>query len=83
MSEFFNRISAVSGKIPSGMFNSLFKFVSGSWAKDAANVKFLGLDGYSIVLFNMHIERYPLLLSDEVRMDVPSNWDPRAIARSV
>ncbi|XP_021845873.1 MACPF domain-containing protein At1g14780 [Spinacia oleracea] len=83
MSEFFNRISAVSGKIPSGLFNSLFKFESGSWAKDAANIKLLGLDGYSIVLFNMHIARYPLILSKEVLNDVPPKWDPLAISRFI
>ncbi|XP_021745522.1 MACPF domain-containing protein At1g14780-like [Chenopodium quinoa] len=83
MSEFFNRISAISGKIPSGLFNSMFKFESGSWAKNAANVKLLGLDGYSIVLFDMHIDRYPLQLSDEVLNDVPSTWDPPAIARFI
>lgn len=83
MSEFFNQKASVSGKIPSGMFNSMFGFQSGSWAVDAANVKNLGLDGYFIILFNVHIDRYPLLLSDKVRNAVPSSWDPRALARYV
>lgn len=63
------------------MFNSMFGFQSCSWAKDAANTKHLGLDGYFIVLFTVHIERYPLVLTDEVRNAVPSNWDPAALAR--
>ncbi|XP_062113335.1 MACPF domain-containing protein At1g14780 [Humulus lupulus] len=83
MSEFFNQKTSVPGKIPSGMFNSMFGFQSGSWAMDASNVKKLGLDGYFIILFNLHIDRYPLLLSPEVRNAVPSSWDPRALARFI
>lgn len=81
MSEFFNHKCSVPGKIPSGLFNSMFGFQSGSWAADAANTKHLGLDGYFIILFNMHIDRYPLVLADEVRNAVPSTWDPAALAR--
>lgn len=81
MSEFFNRKSAVPGKIPSGMFNSMFGFQSGSWATDAGNTKCLGMDGYFIILFDVHIDRYPLVLADEVRNAVPSSWDPAALAR--
>lgn len=85
MCELLNRKSGVPGKIPSGLFNSMFKYESGSssWAKDAANTKMLGLNGYSIVLFNLHIDRYPLLLSDEVRNEVPHTWDPHALARFI
>ncbi|PON67400.1 Membrane attack complex component/perforin (MACPF) domain containing protein [Parasponia andersonii] len=83
MSEFFNQKSSLPGNIPSGLFNSMFGFQSGSWATDAANVKNLGLDGYFIILFNVHIDRYPLVLSDEVRNAVPSSWDPRALARFI
>lgn len=81
MSEFFNRNSSVPGKIPSGVFNAMFGFNSDSWATDAANTKFLGFDGYFIILFNVHIDRFPLVLSDEVRDAVPSSWDPSALAR--
>lgn len=83
MSESFNMKSSVPGKIPSGMFNSMFGFESGSWATEAANTKFLGLDGYSIIMFNAHIDRYPLALSDEVRNAVPSSWDPCGLARFI
>ncbi|KAG7980144.1 hypothetical protein I3843_05G167200 [Carya illinoinensis] len=83
MSEFFNQKSSVTGKIPSGCFNAMFGFQRGSWATDAANTKYLGLDGYYIILFNVHIDRFPLVLSDEVRDAVPSCWDARALARFI
>ncbi|XVF43437.1 hypothetical protein PTKIN_Ptkin02bG0040100 [Pterospermum kingtungense] len=83
MAEFFNQKCNGPGKIPSGQFNSIFGFQSGSWAKDAANTKYLGLDGYFINLFILHIRRYPLLLSDEVLNAVPSSWDPCALARFI
>ncbi|KAH6790376.1 MAC/Perforin domain-containing protein [Perilla frutescens var. frutescens] len=83
MSEFFNHKCSVPGKIPSGLFNSMFGFESGSWAVDASNTKNLGLDGYYIVLFSVHIHRYPLILADQVKDDVPSTWDPAALARFI
>ncbi|WCJ33647.1 MAC/Perforin domain-containing protein [Euphorbia peplus] len=83
MSELFNQKSAVPGKIPSGMFNAKFGFEGGSWGADAAETKCLGLDGYFIVLFDVHIDRYPLVLSDDVRNAVPSSWDPSALARFI
>lgn len=83
MSELFNQKASVPGKIPSGMFNAMFGFQSGSWARDAAKTKYLALDGYFIVLFSLHIHRYPLLLSEDVRNAVPSTWDPCALARFI
>ncbi|KAL8520796.1 hypothetical protein ACS0TY_011374 [Phlomoides rotata] len=83
MSEFFNQKSSVPGKVPSGLFNSMFGFQSGSWAVDASNTKNLGLDGYFIVLFSVHIDRFPLILADQVRNAVPSTWDPSALARFI
>ncbi|KAL3731277.1 hypothetical protein ACJRO7_028192 [Eucalyptus globulus] len=83
MSEWFNQKSAVLGKIPSGLFNSMFEFQSNCWAHDAANIRYLGLDGYFIALFNLHIDRYPLVLADEVLQAVPAAWDPSALARFV
>ncbi|KAE9597528.1 putative membrane attack complex component/perforin (MACPF) domain-containing protein [Lupinus albus] len=83
MSELFNQKSSIPGKIPSGCFNAVFGFDEGSWASDAANTKYLGLDGYFITLFNLHIHRYPLLLSKQVLQAVPSSWDPPALARFI
>jgi len=81
MSEFFNQKASVPGKIPSGLFNSMFAFESDTWAADAADTKCLALDGCFITLFNFRIDRYPLVLCDEVRDAVPSSWDPCALAR--
>ncbi|KAH1030643.1 hypothetical protein J1N35_042817 [Gossypium stocksii] len=83
MAEFFNKKCSIPGKIPSGRFNTMFGFQSGSWGKDAANTKCLGIDGYYIILFNLHIHRYPLLLSPHVLNDLPSTWDPYALARFI
>ncbi|KAJ8760913.1 hypothetical protein K2173_021951 [Erythroxylum novogranatense] len=82
MSELFNQKSSVPGKIPSGHFNAMFGY-QGCWATDAAKTKHLGLDGYFIVLSDVHIDRYPLVLVDEVRNAVPSFWDPAALARFI
>ncbi|CAL0312400.1 unnamed protein product [Lupinus luteus] len=81
MSEVLNQKSSISGKIPSGYFNNMFGFDDEvSWACDAANTKYLGLDGYFITLFNLHIHRYPLILSKQLLQAVPSSWDPPALA---
>ncbi|XP_004503342.1 MACPF domain-containing protein At1g14780 [Cicer arietinum] len=83
MSELFNQKSSILGKIPSGYFNAMFGFDEGSWAAEAANTKGLGLDGYLIKLFNLHIHHCPLLLSKQVLQDVPSSWDPPSLARFI
>ncbi|XP_031257404.1 MACPF domain-containing protein At1g14780-like [Pistacia vera] len=83
MSEFFNQKNSIPGKIPSGYFNAMFNLESGSWATDAAHTKCLGLDGYFIALFNLRIDRYPLVLSDEIRNAVPSFWDPCVLSRFI
>lgn len=81
MSELFNQKSSIPGKIPSGYFNAMFGFDESSWASDAINTKCLVLDGYFIKLFNLHIDRFPLILSKLVLQAVPSSWDPPALAR--
>ncbi|KAG5014788.1 hypothetical protein JHK85_020924 [Glycine max] len=83
MSELFNQKSSIPGRIPSGYFNTVFGFHEGSWATDAANTKCLGIDGYFIKLFNAHIDRYPLVLSQRILEAVPSSWDPHALARFI
>lgn len=81
MSTFFNQRSSLSGKIPNGLFNAMFGFGSASWAKDATDTKCLALDGYFISLFNLRIDRCSLKLRDQIRKDVPTTWQPHAIAR--
>ncbi|XP_062220230.1 MACPF domain-containing protein At1g14780-like [Phragmites australis] len=80
MSELFNQRSSVEGKIPSGLFNASFDLDSGSWAQDASATKCLAMDGYFISLFDLRLDRRPLVLADHVLRDVPAAWDPSAIA---
>ncbi|WOL20130.1 hypothetical protein Cni_G28932 [Canna indica] len=83
MSELFNHRNSMAGKIPSGLFNCMFDFDSGAWAQDASNTKFLAMDGYFITLFELRIENQPFTLLDHVIKEVPSSWDPSAIARFI
>ena len=83
MSEYFNRRSSLEGKIPSGLFNSMFRFNGGSWAFDAEQTKCLALDGYFISLFNLRIDRPAFALSDDVIQAVPSTWDPAGLTRCI
>lgn len=80
MSEKFNQEVSLSGKIPTGHFNSVFQF-SGVWQRDAANTKSLAFDGVSITLYNIALDKAHVVLSDHVKQDVPSSWDPAALAR--
>lgn len=81
MSEQFNQELALSGKIPTGHFNTAFEF-TGGWQKDAANTKTLAFDGVSITLYSVALEKSQVALRDEVKQAVPSSWDPAALARS-
>lgn len=80
MSEQFNQDISLSGKIPSGLFNTMFEF-SGSWQKDAANTKTLAFDGVFITLYTVALEKTQVELADHVKQAVPSAWDPAALAR--
>ncbi|KAG0516450.1 hypothetical protein BDA96_09G004300 [Sorghum bicolor] len=82
MSEQFNRELSLTGKIPSGMFNSMFDF-SGCWQKDAANTKSLAFDGWYISLYTVALSKSRILLRDHVTQAVPSTWDPAALARFI
>nr|POF17283.1 macpf domain-containing protein [Quercus suber] len=82
MSEQFNQELSLSGKIPSGHFNSAFEF-TGGWQKDAANTKTLAFDGVSVTLYNIALEKSQVVLHDHVKQAVPSSWDPAALARFI
>ncbi|CAM8936298.1 unnamed protein product [Rhodiola kirilowii] len=82
MAEQFNQDMSLSGKIPSGHFNSSFDF-SGSWQKDASNTKTLAFDGVFIILYNVALQKSQLLLHNFVKEAVPSSWDPAALARFI
>ncbi|KAL4184011.1 hypothetical protein AMTRI_Chr11g157920 [Amborella trichopoda] len=79
MSEQFNQELSLSGKIPSGLFNTMFEF-SGGWQKDAANTKNLAFDGWFIILYTVALAKSQITLRDHVKRDVPSSWDPAALA---
>lgn len=80
MSELFNQEVSLSGKIPTGHFNTAFEF-TGSWQKDAANTKALAFDGVSFTLYNIALEKSQVVLHGHVKQAVPSSWDPAALAR--
>uniref|UniRef100_A0A0A9HPF4 MACPF domain-containing protein n=1 Tax=Arundo donax TaxID=35708 RepID=A0A0A9HPF4_ARUDO len=80
MSELFNLKNSLTGKIPSGLFNSCFDLDSSSWAEDASATKCLAFDGYFISLLDLRLDCRPVVLADHVIRDVPAAWDPSAIA---
>ncbi|XP_066371094.1 MACPF domain-containing protein At1g14780-like isoform X1 [Miscanthus floridulus] len=80
MSEVFNHRNSLTGKIPSGLFNSCFDLECGSWAEDASATKCLAFDGYFISLLDLCLDCRPLALADHVVRDVPAAWDPSTIA---
>lgn len=82
MSEHFNQDLSLSGKIPSGQFNSAFGF-SGCWQKDAANTKALAIDGIFITYYSIALEKSQAVLHGHVKEAVPSTWDPAALARFI
>lgn len=79
MSEQFNQEMCLSGKIPSGLFNEMFNFKS-CWQKDATATKSLAFDGWFITLYNVELARFQITLSESVKQDVPSTWDPSSVA---
>lgn len=82
MSEQFNQELSVAGKIPSGLFNSMFEF-SGYWQRDASTTKTLAFDGVFITLYTVALEKSQLVLSDHVKKAVPSSWEPAALSRFI
>lgn len=80
MSENFNRELNISGKIPSGLFNTMFRF-SHSWQKDAASTKSLAYDGWFITLYTVALSKSQIILREHVKEAVPSSWDPMALGR--
>ena len=80
MSEQFNHELSLSGKIPSGFFNSMFGY-KGCWQKDAPTTKNLAFDGWFITLYNIELAKSQITLSEKVKQEVPSSWDPTALAQ--
>ncbi|KAK4439972.1 MACPF domain-containing protein NSL1 [Sesamum alatum] len=82
MSEHFNQELSLSGKIPSGLFNAMFGF-KGCWQNDASTTKILAFDGWLITLYTIELERSQITLSNKVKQEVPSTWDPAALAEFI
>lgn len=79
MSAHFNQELSLSGKIPSGLFNTMFGF-KGCWQNDASTTKILAFDGWFIGLYTVELERSQITLCDSVKKELPSTWDPAALA---
>ncbi|MQK22372.1 hypothetical protein EI013_28805, partial [Escherichia coli] len=73
---------SLSGKIPSGLFNTMFDMRKG-WPKDAASTKNLAFDGWFITLYNVELDRTNITLSENVKQEVPSSWNPTALAEFI
>ncbi|KAM0036199.1 putative MACPF domain-containing protein CAD1/NSL1 [Helianthus debilis subsp. tardiflorus] len=82
MSEQFNQEISLTGKIPSGLFNTMFEF-SGSWQKDASSTKTLAFDGVFISLYTVALGKSQMVLCDHVKNAVPSSWEPGLLARFI
>lgn len=76
----FNQAAAIDGKMPLGLFNTMYSF-TGPWQTDQHATKALALDGWFIKLYNLQLTRTPLALHDEIRKAIPSSWEPKALAR--
>ncbi|KAJ0912883.1 putative membrane attack complex component/perforin (MACPF) domain-containing protein [Helianthus annuus] len=82
MSEQFNQELSLTGKIPSGHFNSMFKF-SGNWQKDVSDTKTLAFEGMFISLYTIALEKSHILLCDHLKQVIPSSWEPALFARFI
>lgn len=78
----FNQAAAIDGKMPLGLFNSMFNF-NGPWQADQNATKALAMDGWFVKLYSLQLTRSPLTLRDEIRKAIPSSWEPKALARLV
>ncbi|KAF4378959.1 hypothetical protein F8388_022046 [Cannabis sativa] len=78
MVEYFNQKANLSGAFPLGNFNASFNF-TGTKHIDAASTKTLSIDGFYIPLSKVQLMS-PLVLKENVKRAVPSNWDPAALA---
>ena len=80
MVEYFNQKANLSGDFPLGSFNAAFNF-TGLKHIDAVSTKTLSMDGYYIPLAKLQLLDSPLVLQQNVKQAVPTNWDPASLAR--
>ena len=79
MSEQFNQDQSLSGNIPSGLFNAMFH-MEHCLKKDACSTQRLAFDGWFITLYSVELGRAHISLSETVKKEVPSSWNPAALA---
>ncbi|XP_072966568.1 MACPF domain-containing protein NSL1 isoform X2 [Typha angustifolia] len=82
MAEEFNQGLSLSGKIPSGMFNTMFDF-RGCWQKDVSSTKSLCFDGWFFEFYGVEIPRSRIVLQERIREEVPDSWDAAALAKFI
>ncbi|GJN15179.1 hypothetical protein PR202_gb02073 [Eleusine coracana subsp. coracana] len=82
MSEQVNQSLSLAGKIPSGAFNAMFDY-RGCWHRDAAATRSLCFDARFVELYTVEAARAQLALRERVKQDVPTFWDPRALAEFI
>lgn len=49
----------------------------GCWQKDASSLAF---DGWFISMYSIELAKSHVTLSEQVKKEVPSSWDPAALA---
>ncbi|KHN40622.1 MACPF domain-containing protein CAD1 [Glycine soja] len=79
MVEYFNQKANISQSFPLGTFNSAFSF-TGSKHIDATETKSLSSDGFYIPLAKVQLTNAHLTLQENVKRDIPVNWDPPSLA---
>ncbi|XP_044963029.1 MACPF domain-containing protein NSL1-like [Hordeum vulgare subsp. vulgare] len=80
MAEHVNQSLSLTGKIPSGPFNAMFDY-RGCWHRDAAATRSLCFDARLVELYAVEAPRGArLALLAHVARDVPTSWDPPALA---
>ncbi|CAL5389997.1 unnamed protein product [Camellia sinensis] len=79
MVEYFNKKAGLSGDVPLGSFNAAFSY-TGSKHMDAAATKTLSTDGFFNPLIKVQLEKFPLVLQENVKRAVPTSWDPPSLA---
>lgn len=80
MVDYFNQKANLSVGFPLGSFNAAFNF-TGLKHLDAASTKTLSMDGFYIPLVKVQLLQSPLVLQENVKQAVPTNWDPASLAR--
>ncbi|KAI4296789.1 hypothetical protein L6164_036714 [Bauhinia variegata] len=82
MSQLLNQELSLAGKIPSGLFNNMFNMTH-RWQRDASSTKSLAFDGWFVTFYNVELDRTNISLSENIKKEVPSSWNPVALAEFI